>query len=248
MLLIKFPNTSSDKLRGLSFWLAAEEYVGAHIGEILGDSGCDSAFFTWKVGPSVIFGHNQEVEAEVNVPYCAAEGIPLFRRKSGGGCVYADEGNIMLSAIYGSGNVQFHFASFLERLALSLRQLGFEAARSSRNDIIVDGRKVAGSACFVTPSASIVHSTLMYNLYIDRMVNAITPPAEKLERHGVSSVRSRVANLKELMPSLVERSLISRVTACFCPEKRSFTLDASAIAEIEKAAETYLDPVFVMKK
>lgn len=248
MLLIKMPNSVNDSSRPLAFWLAAEEYVASHIGTILEGSGCDSAFFTWIVGPSVIFGHNQEVEAEVNVPYCRSEGIPLYRRKSGGGCVYADEGNLMLSAISPAGSVQFNFAAFLERLALALRQLGFPAARSSRNDIMVGDRKVAGSACFMTPQASIVHSTLLYDVNIDRMVSSITPPAEKLSRHGVSSVRSRVANLKELMPSLTEAALESRVTACFCPEKCSLVLPETAVSEIEIAAKSYLDPAFVMKK
>jgi len=36
------------------------------------------------VAPTVIFGRNQDIEAEVNLDYCRAHGIGVYRRKSGG--------------------------------------------------------------------------------------------------------------------------------------------------------------------
>ena len=78
--------------RRLSFYLAMEEYVARHIDE-------DDLFFMWQVRPTVIFGRNQSLENEVNVDYCRANEIEMYRRKSGGGCVYADMGNVMLSYI-----------------------------------------------------------------------------------------------------------------------------------------------------
>ncbi len=76
--------------RRLSFYLAMEEFVARHTDE-------PDAFFMWQVEPSVIFGRNQVLENEVNVAYCREHGISLYRRKSGGGCVYADMDNLMLS-------------------------------------------------------------------------------------------------------------------------------------------------------
>ncbi|MBR4722811.1 MAG: hypothetical protein IK053_07145, partial [Muribaculaceae bacterium] len=72
----------------LPFFLAMEEYAA----QIVDD---DGLFFMWQVDPTVIFGRNQVVENEVNINYCRQHGIKMFRRKSGGGCVYADRGNIM---------------------------------------------------------------------------------------------------------------------------------------------------------
>ena len=83
---------TSDRKR-LSFYLAMEEHVARHL-----NTG-DDCFFMWQVDPSVIFGRNQLTEAEVNLDFCREHGIETYRRKSGGGCVYADRFNVMLSYI-----------------------------------------------------------------------------------------------------------------------------------------------------
>ena len=77
------------KCRNLAFYLAMEEYVAKNAdGEIL---------FVWRVPPTVIIGRNQIIENEVNLDYCARKGVEVCRRKSGGGCVYSDMGNIMIT-------------------------------------------------------------------------------------------------------------------------------------------------------
>ena len=93
----------TEKPRRLSFYLAMEEYVARKLNS---DEDC---FFMWQVEPSVIFGRNQLVENEVNLEYCKAKGIRTYRRKSGGGCVYADMCNIMFSYITRSENVSLTF-------------------------------------------------------------------------------------------------------------------------------------------
>ena len=85
------------KDRSLVFYLALEEFVAR---EIEGE-----AFFVWRVDPTVIIGRNQDLEAEVNMDYCREHGVEVVRRKSGGGCVYSDKGNIMISYISGRGDV-----------------------------------------------------------------------------------------------------------------------------------------------
>ena len=77
----------------LPWYLAAEEYVARKLKEH------DECFFMWQVEPTVIFGRNQLIENEVNIEYCQKHGIHTFRRKSGGGCVYADRRNVMFSYI-----------------------------------------------------------------------------------------------------------------------------------------------------
>ena len=57
----------------------------------------EPTLFTWIVPPTVIYGRHQSAEVEVNEAYCRAHGIAVVQRKSGGGCVYADEGNLMIA-------------------------------------------------------------------------------------------------------------------------------------------------------
>lgn len=183
------------KERSLAFYLAMEEFVARTIE--------DEAFFVWRVAPTVIIGRNQDLEAEVNLDYCRKHGVKVVRRKSGGGCVYSDMGNIMISFISRRGDVQEVFDRYLSSLTACLRSLGLKAEKSGRNDILVDGRKVSGNAFHQLPDRSIVHGTLLYDTDFDALETAIRPPVEKLERHGVASVRQRVENLKEYLDCII---------------------------------------------
>ena len=220
------------KDRSLVFYLAMEEFVAR---EIEGE-----AFFVWRVDPTVIIGRNQDLEAEVNMDYCREHGVEVVRRKSGGGCVYSDKGNIMISYISGRGDVSEVFERYLDMLTSCLRSLGLPAEKSGRNDILVDGRKVSGNAFHMLPDRSIVHGTLLYSTDFDALEAAIRPPVEKLERHGVASVRQRVTNLSEsLDPSVIgsveqlEDYLVSHFTDV------AVMLSPQQITVIEELAKEY---------
>ena len=194
--------------RRLSFFLAMEEYVARHID-------ADDCFFLWQVEPTVIFGRNQSVANEVNEAYCRSHGIRMFRRKSGGGCVYADRDNLMLSFVTKGEQVGFAFNRFVNMLLLVLRKMGVEAVGTSHNDVLIDGRKVSGTACYHLPGRSIVHSTLLYDTNMEHMLQAITPGAEKLQQKGIQSVRQRITLLKDYVTlSIDEVKTLIRQTLC----------------------------------
>lgn len=158
----------------------------------------EETFFTWIVPPTVIYGHHQIQEQEMDIDFCNNHGIAMVQRQSGGGCVYADRGNVMLSYITPSTHSESVFAAFIERVAAALRAMGYPAVSTQHNDILVNGHKVSGSACQALKNATIVHSTMLYDVDFDVLQKAITPTREKLEKHAVQSVRQRVMNLKTI--------------------------------------------------
>ena len=158
----------------------------------------EPTLFTWIVSPTVIYGRHQQAEVEVNEAYCCEHGIQIVQRKSGGGCVYADEGNLMISYISPSTHSEQVFEEFLHFLRDALTAKGIPAVTTSHNDILVDGRKVSGNASYTTPTGTIVHGTMLYDVNLEAMMSAITPTGDKLSKHGVASVRQRVVNLKEI--------------------------------------------------
>ena len=225
-----------DKERNLAFYLAMEEYVA-------GKFASGDYFFVWRTGPSVIFGRNQQMEAEVNVPYCRSNGVRIFRRKSGGGCVYSDWGNIMHSCITTSGlEPAFTFESYMQRLALLLQRLGLDASVSGRNDIMAGGYKVSGNAFHVLPRPCIIHGTLLYDVNMDALSEAITPPAEKLARKGISSVRQRVKNLKGMLGISID-DLSDFLVSELC-DREGF-LDREDEKKIHELASAYEDESFI---
>ena len=218
-----------NKERSLVFYLAMEDFVAK---SIEGDS-----FFVWRVAPTVIIGRNQDLEAEVNMEFCRKHDVRVVRRKSGGGCVYSDMGNVMVSYISRRGDVSEIFERYLDAMADCLGSVGVEAIKSGRNDILVQDRKVSGNAFHQLPDRSIVHGTLLYDTDFDALEESIRPPVEKLERHGVASVRQRVENLRTFLDSAAIPSveaLEDAVVAYFCDEE--VILSDEDIARIEEMA------------
>lgn len=221
-----------NKERSLAFYLAMEEFVARSVE--------DEAFFVWRVAPTVIIGRNQDLEAEVNMDYCRQHDVKVVRRKSGGGCVYSDMGNIMISFVSRRGDVAEIFDKYLTALTLCLRSLGLSAEKSGRNDILIEGRKVSGNAFHQMPDRSVVHGTLLYDTDFEALEKAIRPPVEKLVRHGVASVRQRVENLKTYLdPDRVAsiEILEDYLTGYFCDG--SIMLDEDDVDKIEEMISEY---------
>ena len=225
----------SDEVRRLSFYLAMEEYVAKCLDE-------PDCFFMWQVEPSVIFGRNQVGENEVNIDYCREQGIKIYRRKSGGGCVYADMDNLMLSFVTDGDNVGFTFNRFIQMILLVFRKLGIEATGTSHNDIMIGDRKVCGTAFYHLPGRSIVHSTMLYDTNMQHMLNAITPGPEKLEKKGIQSVRQRITLLKD-HTSLSLEQLKTFIRETLCDGEKMLT--PAEVKEIEQIEESYLKKDFI---
>jgi len=221
--------TETAVARRLSFYLAMEEFVARQ-------QWADDAFFLWQVAPSVIYGRNQVVENEVNMEYCQAHGIQLFQRKSGGGCVYADRDNLMLSFITKEEQVGFAFNRFVNMVLLVLRKMGVEATGTRHNDILIGDRKVCGTACRKTPHGCVVHSTMLYDTNMQHMLQAITPTRQKLAKNGVESVRQRITLLKNYT-SLTLEEVKKLIIRTLCDSERMLTADE--VAQIEKIEEQY---------
>jgi lipoic acid synthetase/lipoate-protein ligase A len=158
----------------------------------------EPTLFTWIVAPTVIYGRHQQAEVEVNETYCREHGIRVVQRKSGGGCVYADEGNLMISMVTPDTHSEKVFSRFIGSVADVLRKHGLPAVTTAHNDILVGDRKVSGWACYTAPTGTIVHGTMLYDVDLEAMRYAITPTEQKLQKHGVASVRQRVQNLRSL--------------------------------------------------
>ncbi len=232
MVYIQLPN---EEERQLSFYLAMEEYVAREID-------VRDAFFIWQVEPSVIFGRNQLIENEVNIGYCKRNGVRMFRRKSGGGCVYADKSNMMLSFITSSDYVCLTYNRYIMMVVEALRKIGIDARANGRNDIMIEGRKVSGNAFYHIPGRSIVHGTMLYDTDMRNMTACITPDDEKLLSKGVKSVRQHIALLKDYTTMSLDE-IRGSIIESICDS--TLTLREEDIEKISNIEKEYLSEEFI---
>lgn len=226
MINVILPDSSP---RRLPFYLTMEEWIARRLPA--GDY-----FFTWQVDPTVIFGRNQDIDKEVDLDYCRRHGIAFYRRRSGGGCVFADRSNIMFSFITPSEQVVTTFSRYTSTVAAMLRSLGLDAEAGGRNDITIGGRKVSGNAFYHLPGRSIVHGTMLYDTDLAHMAGAITPSKSKLESKKVASVESHITTLCRHLDISID-DFIAYATRYLTDS--TLLLSASQIEEIEEMSQPY---------
>ena len=232
MIYVKLP---VDTDRRLPFYLAMEEYIARELP-------AQDYFFIWQVEPTVIFGRNQLLDSEVDVAFCRANNIQFYRRKSGGGCVFADRSNLMLSYITPTTNVNFTFNRYMLMVEDALQRLGVDARTSGRNDILIGGKKVSGNAFYHLPGRSIVHGTMLYDTNLDYMLNATTPSATKLRSKGVESVRQHITTLNRHIDITLDE-LKHHLCRVLCDGE--MVLTGTDIVAIERLEQEYYDDSFI---
>lgn len=177
----------------------------------------------WQNDRSVIVGRNQNTFAEVNGAFLSAENIPVVRRMTGGGAVYHDLGNVNYTLLICERHPGADsFARFARPVVECLRKMGAAAEFSGRNDILVEGRKVSGSAQRSLRDRTLFHGTLLFDANMEMLGKVLTPGRAKIESKGVKSVKSRVANLKEFLPHSNVGEFIEQLQKHLCPENEHF--------------------------
>lgn len=177
------------------FNLALDEYAMRHI-DIDEDF-----FFLWRNEPAVIIGKNQNTVEEINQEFIEEKGIKVARRVSGGGAVYHDLGNLNFTFIVNVDDPgKVNYKKFVQPIVDALAEMGIEAEASGRNDILIDGLKISGNAQRMANGKLMHHGTLLFDVDIEDLVQALNVDPDKITSKGVKSVRSRVTNIKEHMP------------------------------------------------
>ena len=177
-----------------SYNLAFEEYVlqNWRQGDIL---------ILWQNANSVIVGRNQNAEAEINRAFVEEHGIKVVRRNTGGGAVFHDLGNLNYSFITDADSLEKDtLRRFLDPVVSALRGLGLDAESSGRNDILVSGKKVSGTAQQLKNGRILHHGTLLFDADTSLLAGALNPDPTKYQSKGIASVRSRVGNIKDHLP------------------------------------------------
>ncbi len=238
MILIRHHNEGNLKPY---FYFALEEYVMKHL---LKEG--QTYFFTWEIH-GVVIGKNQVIENEVNLPYLKEQGIDVYRRPTGGGCVYADHRNTMFSIITKKvQNKQFSFKDYLSLIVDSMRKIDLDIAFSGRNDLLFEGKKISGNAFLQNRHGMLMHGTFLYDCDLETMVRAITPSDEKLVSKGIDSVRSRVTNLKPYLHGMSQADLIRHFEQTLTDEV--YELTEKDILMIHEMAKAYQSPTWNYKK
>lgn len=220
------------------FNLATEDWIFQDL------EGLDQVLFLWRNRETVVIGRSQNPWIECKLNQMEQDGVLLARRQSGGGAVYHDLGNTNFTFL--SKKPDYDKRRNLSIVISALASLGVGVHFSGRNDLLLDEdrpRKVSGNAFKEKADRAFHHGTLLINADLDRLNNYLNPPKKKLEAKGVSSVRSRVANMSEvnleLSHSVVCQAIMQSFNATYQCESAVTQLSPAQLGQIDSLNDHY---------
>ncbi len=187
--------------------LAMEEYMTLHAKQ------GECVLFLWQNRRTVVIGKNQNCWKECRVSALEEDGGFLARRLSGGGAVFHDLGNLNFTFI--ARRADYNVDRQLQVIIEALKTLGIHSEKTGRNDVTVEGRKFSGNAFYQSGDYCCHHGTLLVDVDSALMSRYLNVSREKLAAKGVSSVKSRVVNLRELLPELTIAQLKEALVNAF---------------------------------
>lgn len=195
----------------------------------------EAVMFLWQNRLCCVIGVNQNPWLECDVEAMDKAGAILVRRKTGGGAVCHDLGNLNFSFCSPKGSFDTQKGNAIVLSALG--SLGIDAEASGRNDICVCGKKISGSAFRHSGDFSLHHGTLLVDSDLSLFPKLLTPDSQKLAAKGVRSVGARVANLSDFAPDVTVEVLRIALEAAFTEKMgavetlSSDGFDVSALSE-----------------
>ncbi|KAF2127228.1 hypothetical protein P153DRAFT_358846 [Dothidotthia symphoricarpi CBS 119687] len=186
--------------------------------------------FLYVNRPCLVIGRNQNPWTEVNLAMLSAQtespgigAVDLVRRRSGGGTVFHDQGNLNWSITCPRGD--FTRDKHAEMVVRALRKQGIDRARvNERHDIVLDQGhkkhdsdledthrtpytldegvpprplKVSGSAYKLTRQRALHHATTLLSSPNLRIISQYlrSPAKNSIQAKGVESVSSPISNI-----------------------------------------------------
>lgn len=179
------------------FNLASEEYLLKCMDQ--------EVFLLYRNAPSIVVGKHQNTLAEINLPFVQDKAISVARRTSGGGTVFHDLGNLNFAFFtHGKEGDLVNYKRATVPVIEAMGKMGLKVNLGKRNELLIEGLKISGTASHVFKQRVLHHGTLLFSSEMGDLSEALLPGEDRFTDRAVKSVRSRVTNIKEHLKHSME--------------------------------------------
>lgn len=189
----------------------------------LAELGREGLIICYPDSPYVCLGLHDDLEHEVDREYCRQRGIPLLRRKTGGGVVYLDQRQIFYQLVIRKDNPLLPLARtrlyprFLQPAISVYRSMGMPVELKEPADLCAGGRKCSGNACGdIGECVSYVGNLLLDFDYVT-MSKVLRTPNETFRRYLLRAMEENMTTMKDWCISQADYYyLVSGLITEFC--------------------------------
>ena len=150
----------------------------------------------------VVMGAGGKTEKEVYAEVLQAEGVPLYKRKGGGGTVLLGPGTIVVTVHTLVGQLfanQAYFRAINQAMMSVFRTwAALDFAQRGISDIAVDDRKIVGTSIFRRRHYLLYQASILVDLDVDLMARLLRPPPRQPDYRRDRDHRGFVTSLREL--------------------------------------------------
>lgn len=208
----------------------------------------DTIVLVSPTDPYVCIGYHQDLEKEVDLAYCQANGLPVLRREVGGGAVYLDDGQVFSQWIFHRDRLphalEKRFELYVQPLVDTYRALGINAYHRPINDIQVDGKKIGGTGAAQMGLAEVVVGSLMFTFDKATMARVLKVPSEKMRDKIFESLEQYMTTMGEQLGQVPDRQAVKDLYIEKCAEALGSEIVPGEWTVEEEAMAVELDARF----
>ena len=152
--------------------------------------------------PYVCIGFHQDVEREVDLDFCRANAIPVFRRDVGGGAVYLDGNQLFFQLVLRRNDPripaskQVFYRRFLEPVINLYRRVGIPAEYKPINDVIARARKISGSGVGEIGNCVVFVGNVIVDFNCEMMARVLKVPDEKFRDKIHKTLKENLSTIR----------------------------------------------------
>jgi len=152
--------------------------------------------------PYVCIGFHQDAEQEVDLDYCKANHIPVFRREVGGGAVYLDGDQLFFQLILHKNNPAVlkkkgaFYRKFLQPVIDVYRKIGIPAEYKPVNDIVAGTRKISGTGAGEIGECVVFVGNLIVDFNYEMMARVLKVPDEKFRDKVHKTLKENLSTIR----------------------------------------------------
>lgn len=151
---------------------------------------------------AVLAGRFQDLAAEIDVEACNRKGFEVGRRLTGGGAILMGSGQLGIclatsAQTYPWEHISELYLLFAQPVIDALLKLGINASFRGKNDLEVNGKKIAGLGVHVDASGAIqFHTSLLVELDTSQMLEVLKIPIQKYaDKKKIASIEQRITTI-----------------------------------------------------